>query len=69
MRAIEQRLARLEQATSAGRSFYAWAEAGETVQQAIARQFPSGLAHNAVVTVFSWADNPMPFVAPRLGIG
>jgi hypothetical protein len=69
MRPIEQRLAKLEQATSMGESFYAWAKNGETAEQAIARKFPDGLAHNAVVTVFSWTDNPMPSVADGLGIG
>ena len=67
MRVIEQRLARLEQAASTGRSFYAWAEDGETAQQAIARQFPAGLAHNAAVTVYSWAGDPMPPAAAGPG--
>lgn len=69
MMTIEQRLAKLEQATSMGVSFYAWAENGETAKQALARQFPDGLAHNATVTVFSWADNPMPSVAAGPGEG
>ena len=58
MRAIEQRVAKLEQAVSTGTSFHAWAEAGETVEQAIARQFPDGLARNATVNVYCWADDP-----------
>lgn len=59
---------KLEQATSTGRCFYAWAEADETMQQAIARQFPGGLAHDATVTVYRWASDPMPpAVAGLLG--
>lgn len=58
MRAIEQRVAKLEQAVSTGTSFHVWAEADETAEQAIARQFPDGLAHNATVNVYCWADAP-----------
>lgn len=60
MRMIEQRLVKLEQAVSTSRSFFAWAEAGETTEQAIARQFPDGLARNATVTVYCWAGDHMP---------
>ncbi len=60
MRMIEQRLAKLEQAVSTSRSFHAWAEAGETTGQAIVRQFPDGLAHHAMVTVYCWANDHAP---------
>ena len=64
MRMIEQRLAKLEQAAITGASSYAWANAGETAEQAIARQFPDGLARNATVIVYCWAgDLPPPAVA------
>ena len=58
MKAIEQRLAKLEQDTPAGARFYVWANAGETADKAIARQFPDGLAAAATVIVFRWAEAP-----------
>lgn len=67
VRAIEQRLAKLEQAASTGRAFHAWADAGETAEQAIARQFPDGLAHNATVIVYCWAGDHMPPDAAGMG--
>lgn len=54
MRLLEQRLARLEQSGTAGAGLYVWAEVGETLEQAIARQFPNGLAEGGRVTVFQW---------------
>jgi hypothetical protein len=56
MKAIEQRLAKLEHAVTAGATVYTWAEAGETPEQAIARQFSSGLAENASVIVYRWSE-------------
>jgi hypothetical protein len=44
MRAIEQRLAKLEQAGATAGMIHLWAEAGETTKQAIARQFAAGPA-------------------------
>jgi len=60
VRAIEQRLTKLEQAASAGMSFYAWTDTGEMVEQAIVRQFPGGLARNAMVNVYRWAGDHTP---------
>jgi hypothetical protein len=56
MRAIEQRVAKLEQATRGGASLYAWAEADETPEQAIARQYPDGTPEGATVTVLRRSD-------------
>ena len=55
MREIERRLAKLERCNPAG-AFYAFAEAGETSEQAITRQFPDGLAAAATAIVFRWAE-------------
>ena len=52
MRAIEQRLARLEQAAAPAVTLYAFAQPGETMKQAIARQFPDGAPENATVVVY-----------------
>jgi hypothetical protein len=54
MKAIGQRLAKLEQATRDGASLYVWVEGEETPEQSIARQFPAGPAENATVIVFRW---------------
>ena len=59
MKAIEQRAAKLEQGAPAGARCYAWANAGETADQAIARQFPDGFAETATVIVFRWGDGPL----------
>lgn len=56
MRAIEQRLAKLEQAATAETTVCAWVEAGETAEQAIARRFPEGVPNGATVMVYRWAD-------------
>lgn len=42
MRAIEQRMAKLEQDKFAGARLFAFAAAGETSDQAIAHQYPDG---------------------------
>lgn len=53
MRAIEQRLARLEQAVSPPDTVYVWADE-ETLADALARQFPEGVPNG--VMVYRWAD-------------
>jgi hypothetical protein len=58
MRAIEQRVAKLEQDATAEARSYVWAAAGETGDEAIARQFPDGFAEAAMVIVFRWSDGP-----------
>jgi hypothetical protein len=52
---FEQRIAKLEQASMARATVYAWAEAGETLEQAIARRFPDGPAEATSVIVYRWA--------------
>jgi hypothetical protein len=58
MRTIEHRVAKLEQDAPAGARCYVWAAAGETGDDAIARQFPDGFAEAATVIVFRWSDGP-----------
>jgi hypothetical protein len=55
MRAIERRLAKLEQAVATAGTVHLWAEEGETTEQAIARQFPAGPTENVTVFVYRWA--------------
>ncbi len=57
MRAIEQRVLKLERAVSAADVCFVWLDASdETEEEALARQFPDGVPDNVVVTVFKWAD-------------
>jgi hypothetical protein len=58
MRTIGQRLAKLERDATAEVLLYAWASPGETADQAIARQFPEGIAETATVNVFRFAEPP-----------
>ena len=55
MRAIEQRLARLEQAVSPLETVHVWAgaDAGET-NQAIAARFPEGVPDGVTLVVYCW---------------
>jgi hypothetical protein len=55
MRAIEQRLARLEQAVSTLETVHVWtgADAGET-NQAIAARFPEGVPDGVTLVVYCW---------------
>jgi hypothetical protein len=54
MRNLEQRLSKLEQASTAATRYFAFAGDTETPEQAIARQFPEGLAEGVEVIVFRW---------------
>ena len=56
MKVIERRLLQLEQDISVRACCYAWANVGETADEAIARQFPEGIAETAMVIVFRWGD-------------
>jgi hypothetical protein len=56
MKAIEQRVMRLEQDAPAEARCYAWANVGETADEAIAREFPNGLPDDATVIVFRFAE-------------
>jgi hypothetical protein len=58
MRAIEQRLAKLEQDAPAVAVCFIWADIAETADQAVARQFPDGPPDNSTVTVFRFAETP-----------
>ena len=57
MKAIEGRLAKLEQAAAPTVTLYAWQEDGETTAAAIARQFPEGVPAGARVVVYSWKSD------------
>ena len=56
MKVIERRLLQLEQDTPVQACCYAWASVGETVEEAVAQQFPNGPPDNATVIVFQFAD-------------
>jgi hypothetical protein len=56
MRAIEQLLAKLERDNPAGTLLYAFADAGETADQVIARQFPEELPVGVTLVIYRWAD-------------
>ena len=60
MKDIKRRLSRLEQANATKATVYVWAAEGEMSAQAIAGQFPAGLADGATVTVLRWAAEPIP---------
>ena len=56
MRAIEQRLARLEQAVSPRETVHVW-PGEETADQVIARQFPEGRPDGVTVILYRWAND------------
>jgi hypothetical protein len=58
MRAIEQRVARLERDPKAGAVLFAFADVGETSEAAIVRQFPGGVPGDARIVVFCWREGP-----------
>jgi hypothetical protein len=58
MKPIERRLSQLEQDIPARPRCFAWANAGETTDQAIARQFPEGVPETARLIVFQWGAGP-----------
>jgi hypothetical protein len=70
MRAIEQRLAKLEHNNPTGTVIYTFAEYGETGRQtmdrAIAAHFPEGVPDGVTVTVniYHWADDRCPDANP-----
>jgi hypothetical protein len=55
MRAIERRLARLEQAVSPLETVYVWA-GEEPLADTIARQFPEGVPTGVTIVAFRWTD-------------
>ena len=55
MRAIEQRLARLEQAVSPRETVHVWA-GEEPRADVLARQFPEGVPNGVTVILYRWAD-------------
>jgi hypothetical protein len=60
MKAIEHRVAKLEQDAPAVSQCYIWiwANVGETGNQAVARQFPDGPPGDATMTIFRFAEPP-----------
>jgi hypothetical protein len=52
VKAIENRLGRLERKATADALYYVWADASETEEQALARQFPDGLPDDCRAVVF-----------------
>jgi hypothetical protein len=54
MRAIEQRLARLEQAASPRETVHVWAGT-ESRADVIARHFPEGVPNGVTVKTYCWA--------------
>ena len=56
MRAIEQRLARLEQAASPRETVHVWA-GEEPRADVLARLFPDGVPNGVTVKTYCWADD------------
>jgi hypothetical protein len=67
MRAMERRVATLEQANPIGEAFYIFAGRDETSDQVIARRFPGGAPRNARLIVYRWDDGPPDEGAERMG--
>ena len=57
MRAIEQRVSKLEQDVQVGAMCFIWGDVGETTDEAISRAFPAGPPADVTVTVFRWAES------------
>ncbi len=58
MRALEQRLVKLEQDAPAAAVCFIWANPNETMDEAVARDFPDGPPGDATVKVFRFAKPP-----------
>ena len=54
MRAIEQRLARLEQAVSPRETVHVWADDAETLVDTIAERWPEGVPDGVTLVVYRW---------------
>jgi hypothetical protein len=57
MRAIAQRLAKLEQETPDAALCVVWVNTGETAAEAVARTFPDGVPDGARLIVLQWGDS------------
>jgi hypothetical protein len=57
MRAIGQRLAKLEREAPDPALCVAWAETNETADEAVERAFPGGVPHGARLMVLTWGDS------------
>ena len=58
MKVIERRLVTLEQAAPAEGRCFVWAAVGETADEAIAREYPDGVAEPRKVIVFRFSEPP-----------
>ncbi len=58
MKKIERRLATLEQGARAEAQVYIWPNIGETVDEAVARQFPEDIPEAATVIVIQFGETP-----------
>ncbi len=56
MRAIEQRLAKLEQAVSPRETAHVW-QGEESLADVLAREFPDGVPNGVTVKTYCWADD------------
>lgn len=56
MKDLERRVAKLEQPRAQEAVVYGWQELDETWAEAVARQFPDGVADHVKIVMFCWAE-------------